>query len=95
MIDKCQVVLLYFEDVTFGVEERKQLSSKLSFGHGLPEEGVLFCQLLRSEVLCLSSNSVVVVQHCQESSIGGSGEQNLLIEESEKAEDTKTKHLKA
>lgn len=70
---------------TFGVEERKQLSAQLSVGHRLFEKGVLFCQLLGAEVLCLSCHPVVVVQQCQQSSIGGSGEQNLLVQVSEQA----------
>lgn len=76
--------------VTLGVEESKQLSAQLSVGHGLPEEGVLLRQLLSTEVLCLSSHPVVVVQHSQESSIGGSGEQSLLIQVLEQAGSTKT-----
>lgn len=70
---------------TFGVEKSKQLSAQLSVGHGLLEEGFLLHQLLRGEVLSLPSHPVVVVQHCQESSIGGSGEQRLLIQVSEHA----------
>lgn len=70
---------------TFGVEERKQLSAQLSVGHCLLEKGVLFCQLLGAEVLCLSSHPVVVVQQRQQSSIGGSGEQNFLVQVSEQA----------
>lgn len=76
--------------VTLGVEESKQLSAQLSVGHGLLEEGFLLSQLLRTEVLCLSSHPLVVVQHSQESSVGGSGEQSLLIQVSEQAGSTKT-----
>lgn len=71
--------------LTFGVEESKQLSAQLSVGHGLFEEGVLLCQLLGAEVLRLPSHPVVVVQHCQQSSVGGSGEQNVLVQVSEQA----------
>lgn len=70
---------------TFGVEERKKLSAQLSVGHCLFEKGVLFCQLLGAEVLRLSSYSVVVVQQRQQSSVGGSGEQNFLVQVSEQA----------
>lgn len=79
--------------VTLGVEESKQLSSQLSVGHGLPEEGFLLSQLLRTEVLCLPSHPLVVVQHSQESSVGGSGEQSLLVQVLEQAGNTKTKGI--
>lgn len=69
--------------LTFGVEESKQLSAQLGVGHGLFEEGVLFCQLLGAEVLRLPSHPVVVVQQCPQSSVGGSGEQNVLVQVSE------------
>lgn len=75
--------------LTFGVEEGKQLSAQLGVGHGLFEEGVLFCQLLGAEVLRLSSHSVVVVQQCQQSSVSGSGEQNVLVQVAEQAEGRK------
>lgn len=76
--------------VTLGVEESEQLSAQLRVGHGLPEEGVLLSQLLRSEVLCLSGHPVVVVQQGQESSVGGSGEQSALVHILEQAGSTKT-----
>lgn len=61
-------------DLTLGVKESKQLSAQLGVGHGFLDEGFLLSQLLGTEVLCLSSHPVVVVQHSQESSVGGSGE---------------------
>lgn len=70
---------------TFGVEESKQLSAQLSVGHCLFEKGVLFRQLLGAEVLRLPGHPVVVVQQCQQSSVGGSGEQSVLIQVSEQA----------
>lgn len=71
--------------LTFGVEESKQLSAQLGVGHGLLEEGVLFCQLLGAEVLRLPSHPSVVVQQRQQGSVGGSGEQDLLVQVSEQA----------
>lgn len=71
--------------LTFGVEESKELSAQLGVGHGLFEEGVLLCQLLGAEVLRLPSHPVVVVQQCQQSSVGGSGEQNVLVQVLEQA----------
>lgn len=71
--------------LTFGVKESKQLSAQLGLRHGLSEEGVLFCQLLGAEVLRLPRHPVVVVQQCQQSSVGGFGEQSVLVQVSEQA----------
>lgn len=61
VLKRCQAALLRTDAVTFGVEESKELFAQLGVGHGLFEEGILFCQLLVSEVLCLPSHPVVVV----------------------------------
>lgn len=80
--------MLHMDVFTLGVEESKQLSAQLSVGHGLPDKGFLLRQLLSSEALILPSHPVVVVQHSQESSEGGLGEQSLLIQVSEQAGST-------
>jgi len=62
-LHQCLDVYFTCGPITLGVEESKQLPAQLSVGHGLPDEGFLLSQLLRTEVLCLSSHPVVVVQH--------------------------------
>lgn len=79
--------------LTFGVKESKQLSAQLGLGHGLSEEGVLFCQLLGAEVLRLPCHPVVVVQQCQQSSVGGFGEQSVLVQVSEQAGGVQNRQL--
>ncbi len=71
-------LLIHTDIVTLGVEESVQLSAQLCVRYGRLEEGVLLCQLLRTEVLCGSSHPFVVVQQSQESSVGGFGEQTLI-----------------
>lgn len=73
-MDRRQAAALQMHEVTFSVEEIKQFSAQLSVRHGLLQEDVLLLKLLGSEVLRLSSHPVVVVQHRQESSVGGFGE---------------------
>lgn len=83
-------LLLHVDVVTLGVEESKQLTAQLGVGHGLPDEVFLLGQLLLAEVFILTGHPVVVVQHRQEGSVGGPGEQNLLVQVLEQAGDTET-----
>lgn len=70
--------------VTFGVEERKQLSAQLSVGHRFLEEHLLLSQLLRAEDLGLACHALVVVQHGQQSCVRGPGKECAFIQVSEK-----------